>query len=221
MQNKAKKPTTVVEHICGNVVYKTCSNPSGRFLTTVINSIVTVLMLMYTCLKKTGDIELAKSLLTKARVYGDDHVVFFHKDHVPFDMLDIVEAAKEIGLKYTGVEKTKETPRWYKFDEVKYLQRYFIRDENGKFHAALDKAVISEIGQWIPRGQPKRKVLHDCFVSMLHEAFHWGPEYYSEVNDLVKQYCNQHRIEKPVLFYDDLYAKFTQVKREHIPGVLS
>lgn len=204
-------------HIAGNVIYKTTSNPSGRFLTTVINSVVVVLALMTTCLKKTTDKNKAAALLTKARVFGDDHVVFFHEDDMWFDMHDVEATMKIMGMKYTGTDKTAELPKFYEFKDVKYLNRYFLRDNNGFFHAACEKSTIEQIGQWKPRKVPLDDWLPNIYSSALYEAFHWGPEYFSERKRFLLKTIKNNLPMFPLnsltqVNYHDIYMSFTTSK---------
>lgn len=199
-------------HIVGNVMYQTCSNPSGRFLTTVFNSCITMLGIMLAAYKKTKDAAFTASLLTKARVYGDDHIIMFHKDNAPFDMFDMFEAFKVMGLKYTSINKDAELTAFDTFENCKYLSRYFVKDEFGRYHAALDKKTLETIGQWKPKSISNQTFIEAIVQSMMFEAFHWGPAYFADRKRYVHKLLDQ--IHFPFKFfysYTDLYSNFLDI----------
>lgn len=200
------------KHVCGDVVYQTCSNPSGRFLTTVFNSCITMLGIMLAAYKKTKDVDFTRSLLTKARVYGDDHIVVFHKNNAPINMFDVRDAFQIMGLKYTSINKETELKAFDSFKDMKYLSRYFIKDENGLYHAALEKDTIEQIGQWKPKNLANKPFVESIINSMMFEAFHWGPAYFAERKLFVRKLLNSINFPQTFVYtYNDLYALFRDI----------
>jgi len=180
-----------VTHLAINLLYRTWGNPSGRVLTTVKNSFVTLLMFLFTGIntwlnidpkleKKTMN-EVFQHVYEAFRAFGDDHLYAMAQDEW-FDMFDVQAECAKWGLIYTSCFKDQELVSSYPFSEVKYLQRYFTYN-HGICRAALDKSIIEDTPYWMKLGLDPELATAQTLDSALREAALWGPEYFHEFKE--------------------------------------
>jgi len=210
-----------VLHIAINLLYKTTGNPSGKFSTTMVNSLVFYLLIMLTALNTADRIstktvaEILDYVHEALVVFGDDHC-FGMDDRCWFDMKDLREECAKFGMVYTGIFKDKEMPDAYEFTEIKYLQRYFNVSENGEVHGALDKRVIETILDWYTVGQPVAAAMQQSGSAMLMEAFHWGHDYFMEMKEKLNRALAQKGYPGIRIRWHDLHASYYGFKTSEV-----
>ncbi len=181
-------------HIFRRFIYqwKAC-NPSGTFVTTILNSLVNALLIAYAFIKLYVGTEnpvhgsteyfalINKAiLLFKKHIYsicyGDDNLIavssfvahFFNQD-------TFTEVLKGMGFTYTSESKDGEfVAPLRSLDEVSFLKRRFVRSElNGRMLCPLQLSVILETPMWTTslgskRGDDKESVQTALFELSLH-----------------------------------------------------
>jgi hypothetical protein len=117
-------------HINGTLIYQwnKCL-PSGNPLTTLINSLFSLLMLVYAYIKLTGD---ATGFWDHcfANSFGDDNIVNVDQCMVEkFNLLTVQECLAELGMTYTAGSKEATDRPYMTLDQCTFLKRGFRYDE--------------------------------------------------------------------------------------------
>lgn len=197
-----------VKGLVEDVLYITSKNPSGKFLTTVLNSTITSLIILYAAYTKRGLYSDMEYVAGKMRTYGDDHIVFIHKKDLFLTMEDLKQAFAKFGMLYTGYEKDKDMPLYYEFKDAKYLGREFQRDKAGKYHLALSKETIDQFGFWKKDSTNDKEYFEQCAQAAIIESYHWGYEYFMEVQYRWNKVLNCLGYKPNCLTYKGLHSAF-------------
>jgi len=177
-----------VIHLACNILYETCGNPSGKFMTTVSNCIVTATGLAYTAAKvhlekgfsKEEALEKADKVFLNCSTFGDDHLYCVNEKDPDFDMHDVERFLKPFGLKYTGTVKTAPLPRWYDWSEATYLSRRFVLDTDNYYKGPLKEGILEEMVMWGPSKFSEVDRLMTVLESALRECFQFGGKHFTE-----------------------------------------
>jgi hypothetical protein len=142
-------------HVYGHIFEKDRGNPSGCYLTTVINCIVNDLVVLYS-FKKIAE-GLIETDLTTFRnntaftAYGDDYILSVNDDWTNFfNPITIGKVVNSLGMKMTvASNKNSNDVQFLPFDKVTFLSRSFLPmvevNEtviNSFFLGPLDKTTI-------------------------------------------------------------------------------
>lgn len=126
----------------GNMMSFYGSNPSGHPLTVVINSLANALYMRYAYIMCGYDVSNFKqdvALLT----YGDDNIMSVNPQCDKFNHTAIQASLAFIGITYTMADKESESVPFVDIDEVSFLKRKWLwDDEVGAFLAPLEEESI-------------------------------------------------------------------------------
>jgi hypothetical protein len=176
-----------------NVIFWGNSNPSGNPLTTLINTIVNILLIMmaiiliYSCDEDYGGTDFFKDYIdvekfwvslrdaVKMTCYGDDNIFTIDtlhrviRDRVPITYDNFSRAMKSLGFTYTDETKSSvfdETRR--SIFDVGFLKRSFYK-EGSNVLAPLDMNTIVQKIQWKKRKDPENELFFIKFETFIGE----------------------------------------------------
>jgi len=137
-------------HIIEDLVYRMLQgNKSGITLTTIVNCLMEMFIVRLTFLRKFGTlVDFSKNI--SSTIYGDD-IVNAISDRIAniLTAKDFADVYQSLGFDYTTVDKSGANETYYTIDQITYLKRKFIYDENlNLYKAQLDHDVIYEICRW-------------------------------------------------------------------------
>lgn len=158
-------------------------NPSGHPLTVIINCLVNSLYMRYAFHKVANrPVEDFKKYVNLA-TYGDDNLMGVSEDVSGFDHTTIAVALSLIGVEYTMADKEAESRPFVGIDEVTFLKRGFVWDDDMKTtlgpidHSSIVKMLTTRMdnGGLTPQA-------HACGVidTALREYFFYGKEKFEE-----------------------------------------
>jgi len=165
-------------------------NPSGSFLTTVLNEILVMLAMMTVFYLYCQEIQKPR---TMTKVYedircpslGDDHILS-EDEKIPFNRLkDLIW--KCFGMKYTCAAKTSEALDDKPLAELTFLKRRF-RPADGLVFAPLEMDVIVSMLSYIhvksDGGDPYQATRNNA-RSAIQELYHHGRDIFEEKSKLI------------------------------------
>lgn len=160
----------------GQIYQQTHSLPSGHPLTTIINSLYNHIAFRYCwVLAHGGRIESVFEFTDYVYLiaYGDDNVLNVHPDKADiFNQRVCIEKMAEIGLTYTSEKKevTHLVPAFRKLDEVSFLKREFVYDDELKrYIAPLELGVITEMPYWTKVNDESDFIVRDNLEAAVRE----------------------------------------------------
>lgn len=177
-------------HQIRDIRYVTCGNPSGQFLTTILNSLVVLLILLETVYNKFAhnmsvfDIDdLLDEYLSKIHTYGDDHVLPIVQDGFEINMFDVNDTSIRYGMTYTNIYKDRDLVPYIHREELIYLQRRFVK-LGPRVVAPLSPNAILGMLCWnkdtLPHGEREIAILRSLAIEMTQYSE-------SEYNDLMEK----------------------------------
>jgi hypothetical protein len=209
-----------VMHIAINLLYRATGNPSGNFLTTVVNTFDTLIPFIEAALQINEDKgyprtvqDVIDDIISRFSGFGDDHYVLVERGG-DYDMFAIQRAFAKWGMEYTGIYKNRPLVAYYEWHEAKYLQRFFVFN-NGQIFAALDKEVIEEIPYWKKKDQSNEIALPILVDSALRHAFNWGQEYFEACKTKYNNFLISNGIKPVGLLFSDLMRSFHQIQENY------
>lgn len=169
-------------------VYK--GNPSGSFLTTVLNEVLVMLTMMvvyYIYCKRD-----LKQPRTMSQVYGDIRCPSLGDDHIlsenkciPF--LRLQELVQQFfGMKYTCAAKTAAALDDKPLSELTFLKRRF-RCADGLVFAPLEMGVIISMVSFVHKKIDPYKATRDNAETAIRELYHYGKEVFEEKTMLINE----------------------------------
>lgn len=159
-----------------------CSNKSGNFLTTCINSLTDNFYIRYCFYRKYPAKQFSNEC--KVVVLGDDHVLAM-KENSKINPVEICELMKEIGQKYTSAFKDRELVETFdKFEDVTFLGAIPRISEDGQFTGALRKDTLFETPQWT---RDCNASLDSTVQQMLDCASQWDKDFFDDYARQIKQ----------------------------------
>lgn len=163
--------TIKAEHIVGDIIYQTAhGNPSGQFLTSIMNTFVNIIMIHHVCaiiLKLSEDDFII-------RAYGDDNLIGFKVPGITWKT--IADGLKsEFDMEYTHWSKDAAEGVVDTFKTVSYLSRSF-----RGFQAPLDLRVVLEIPYWKSAKLDDNISIIDSARAFAFELAHHPEEVFSE-----------------------------------------
>lgn len=178
-------------HIMGElIVLIRQGNPSGWFLTTLINVIANMFFLRWSYYKLV-DNDLSKFLeRVRAALYGDDNWAAVAEIIASmYNMITVSKILSTIGVTYTSASKEEIVKPLYTLDECSYLKRSFYFDTpTGLYLARLDYEVIMEIARWSEGDPTDMRNQMNRFNATLYELTNWGEEKFTYVRTFFADY---------------------------------
>jgi hypothetical protein len=171
--------------IVSNCAYATHQgNPSGNPLTTVINSIVNLLYMLYAW-RTIMRVKCPKIInrffdFVKIRVFGDDNILIV-KDLVSqwFNLVTVSEALKTIGIDYIDAGKTGDLEEIKHINNLSFLKCHFKQSPfDSNILAAIDEETIYQLCNWV-RDESSEQLLSNI-DDALRFAFRHGEEFYTD-----------------------------------------
>lgn len=166
----------------GDLVRFWGSNPSGHPLTVIINSIANSLYMRYAWLK-SGHVLSMFQLLVHLLTYGDDNIMGISEEVENFDHTVIQAELAKIGVVYTMADKERPSVPFVNIDEVSFLKRSFVFNEDvGSFvaqleHDSIEKGLLFHIPS---KTVCKEQLAVDSMDNALREYFFYGRKKYEE-----------------------------------------
>lgn len=207
-------------HLCGRSIYR-CNhgNTSGNAMTSFINSFGNSGMSRYIFIqigrKYSVDIALYRTHVRSVN-YGDDNL--FHVDPSIdwFNMETISQEFKKIGITYTPAQKDNEITPFIDVSEVTFLKRRFVWSSKiNAFLAPLEWESITEMFNWIRKGQDSIDALLANVRSALYELFHYGPDTYKTFKNKVDKVL----MSKNIRPFDDTWYHYYSLWSQGVEDV--
>lgn len=207
------------EHICntdvlirGHVIRQTHSQPSGNPLTVIINSLFNLIIMRvaYLLLKR----EMGLPLVCDYRkfvsdiVYGDDDAKNISEKIISwFNQQSITRILKTIGMTYTDETKS-ESGRPYKLlEEITFLKRYFVLQDDGTYLAPMEVSNVLEITNWIKGGCVKLATMENCLQTLMELGLH-PKSIYDKWSKVISKACARADVNLRVPTYFETREEF-------------
>lgn len=168
------------------IIYEwTGSNPSGTFLTTILNSVCNNIILRYV-IKKASD--RARQSRTFAEIeanmrfitYGDDNGVSMSESMSHITQGSITEEFVRIGMVYTDEEKSGACIDHRKKEDCTFLKRGFrFETKIGRMVAPLSMKTILEMAYWTKKSAMPNDVYNCAQLTLLELSLHGEKEFNS------------------------------------------
>lgn len=186
-------------HLMLNLIYQVhCGSPSGHPLTTIINSLVNNMYIMYSFLY-LGFLTSEFDKYVKLVTYGDD-LIMAVKDEIldKFNCKTISQVLEIYGIVLTDASKNQDVvmSRSLLDPAVTFLKRTFIPHPTryGVYLACLDKRAVLEICNWtFKSGDLSVKSIESC-LAMVENAFGFGEKEYMDLRARVLNWWLKRRI---------------------------
>jgi hypothetical protein len=182
------------------------SQPSGNYLTTIINCIYNMIIFRYAfllCQIKQG---LKPNLATFAEhvrcvFYGDDSILSVSDKILSwFNQITITDAMKIAGHTYTDESKNSATRLSKPLTECSFLKREF-RIEDSLVFCPLDKNTITEMTLWTTTNNTRETGTKLNMYCAAMEACAHGKAFFDSFTAKIKRYCKENRVEISLPIY--------------------
>lgn len=172
------------EHICnadilvrGEVIRKTHSQPSGNPMTVIINSLFNgiVMRIAYMILKKERGMPPVCDYRNHVSeiIYGDDDVKSVSGSIIDwFNQIELTRALASFGLTYTDESKSGSILPYKPLEDVSFLKRKFVLQQDGTFMAPMDLENILEITNWIRGKATVSATKENCEQAVMELSLH-------------------------------------------------
>lgn len=166
-------------HLDRNTLYQVFrGNPSGNPLTTVMNSLVNTILMLYAW-KMVGYNLSDYEQFVRACNFGDDNVLKVHPSAPAYTMRSIAQALQHVGITYTPASKNDVQYDYIPFSEVTYLKRSFVTGVKGIVFAPLNETSRDEMLYWYRDGNDVQESLKAIVATHMSEAVHYGEKFYN------------------------------------------
>jgi len=179
-----------VGNVLDTVVQWNKSLPSGHPLTTIVNSMYSLISIAWCYVRRVGDYNMWDNAYVCT--FGDDNVTSV-SDEISdqFNQVTVAETMAELGLVYTSGKKDAELVPYTTIDDITFLKRSFVIDEdvngiapNLGWIAPLAPESFLYEGYWYKNARDRdgdmvRRVEHMLGELSLHDADMWeqyGPK---------------------------------------------
>lgn len=199
--------------ICDVLVQLFGGNMSGHPLTTIINSIVNMLLIVYVTFVicgKDADVDATVRFV----VLGDDSIVVATDKNMKHSRIQ--EVLAKVGCKYTLDVKTSEA----KVDSVPFSIATFCKRGFAKRPEGYAAPLIEEsIWKSLYFTSDKKREKEILEVSIMNAMFEWhmhGEEVFNKRREFVSDLCEKHGLLRgvPLPVYDECYARWVQYQSE-------
>lgn len=195
-------------HLNGADVYQVFkANPSGNPFTTVMNSLVNTMLMLYAWMRM-GYSLADYHRFVRAINYGDDNVLKVSPHCPKFTMKTIAVALQDLDIVYTPAKKNDVNYDYLPLEEVTFLKRHFVYDESiAYWQAPLEEDSFVESLYWYTDGMPVWDAMESISDSFLLEAVAHGRAYYNDSCTRIRELWASH---------GKLYANAFRPWDEHI-----
>jgi uridine kinase len=192
------------------VYEKNLANPSGWFLTLIINEFANKSYMIYAYLHIIPpQIRSVELYLTQIRLYtyGDDNIYAvsdLYKDY--YNVQTISEILyNDLGVVYTSGDKSEILSFNKPLKNCTFLKNYFVKQPNGLYMGALKKEVIQEIPSWTRSddGETMQMLIN----TTLRFAYFWGPTYFEQIREKLRAHDKNYH-------YDQYYQLDYSMNRD-------
>lgn len=198
-------------HLChGNVYQWTHSQPSGNALTVIINSIYNMYAMRLCWLKIFKTVPSLFGLnnfrkYVKFISYGDDNCANISAEVTDyFNQQTITEAMDTIGLTYTDEHKSATIVPYRTLEEIDFLKRGFLFNEEFKYFAApLKLSVCFEMMNWIRTGSDPFVATTENILNALVEISAHGEDIYESTVTKLRKITSCFRNPPNYVTYDE------------------
>jgi len=183
----------------GDLIQFFGSNPSGHSLTVIINSLVNSIYMRYVFVllwfrhegKETPVFDVLRIFNEKVRLltYGDDNVLNVCSSIPWYNHTTIAEAFLSFGIEYTMADKSSASRPYIHIDEVAFLKRKWVWDDQIKTYLApLDHESIEKmLTTWVASDTiSSESQCLDVTSSALREYFFYGKTVFEEKREMFK-----------------------------------
>lgn len=191
--------TVFSKHLLYNLVYQVnCGSPSGHPLTTILNSIVNEMYILYVFLDlgfTTSEFKSHVKLIT----YGDDLIMSVSDEFISrFNCVTIAKCLSKFSIVLTDASKTNDVviSRSLLDPDVTFLKRKFVPHpyRHGVYLASLDLLAVYEVCNWTFRGGDLTQKSVESCLAMLENAFGLGRGEYERLRRLVLLWWSKRRV---------------------------
>lgn len=170
---------TYSHHLFHDFEYKKVGgNCSGGPSTTIINSITNLLLTYYVFhdVLQTKGLTLESNDKLVVHVFGDDDIIFVSESlHKKVTMIDMKDSFAKLGITYTAAIKENEVLPYTPTDQVRYLQRAFVK-RNNYVYAPRDLDRIYQQLSYISKSYKYsadiyKSMLQSALIDLLHHSF--------------------------------------------------
>jgi hypothetical protein len=206
----------------GTLFMLPCSEPSGHFLTTIINGFVTSMYIRLAYLLEFGEV---RSFRKKVRLIsvGDDHIL--SSAHFEFGFQTIKKWFDKFSAGYTGNDKNgPDPPNQDHIDNCNFLKRRFVYEQypmsKGIMCAPIELDTISKLLNMFVRSKAMSMYEQtlECIENAMVFLAHHNPEVYYKWQEMVAERClaNSIRFEKRT--YEEMWDSIA-TRRAYRQGV--
>jgi hypothetical protein len=160
------------------------SNPSGHPLTVIVNNIMNSLYLRYAYyVMHDGEEVPPFADVISLMCYGDDNAMGVSELETKFNHTRVSEELAKVGIVYTMADKEAQSVPYIPFEQVSFLKRHFVWDDNlQQFLAPIEEASISKsLHNYIKRKGSDtlpEKIAADAIKNAQREYFRHGRSVY-------------------------------------------
>ncbi|UQJ82152.1 polyprotein [Exitianus exitiosus virus 2] len=196
-------------HLMLNLLYQVnCGSPSGHPLTTIINSIVNCLYVLYSFLELGFNIKEYDDNV-KLITYGDDLIMSVSDEFISkFNCESMSEVLWRYAIKLTDASKTGDIvqSRSLLDPDVTFLKRRFILHpkRRGVYLAQLDKRAVLEVCNWTFKSSNLREKSIESCQAMLENAFGFGKKEYEVLRRKVIDWWLKRRVPIVIPSWDEV-----------------
>lgn len=200
------------QHICKDFVYSViCGAPSGSPLTTIINTIVHILLILYVYFEIFPDHTFEDFRRhVEMFAYGDDEIMAVDEEICEeFNCLTIANELLKLGIVYTDATKSG-TEKYTTIDRATFLKCGFKEHPYWKneYLACLEKRSVYECAQWVWKSRDKTSATVENAEASLRLAYGHGPEFYNEWKKSLNRALSGLRMKTLSLTWEKIDSQF-------------
>lgn len=194
-------------------------NPSGCFLTVILNTIVgeiylryIYLYIMHSAQPDLATVECYREHIC-SKIYGDDNIIAISpliKDY--FNGRTLTEAFAHHGIEYTNATKTGSVVEYLPLHELTFLKRGFKPHPSGlMIYAPISIFTIQELCNWVTDCNDPQVALYDNLRDALSFAFHHGVMYFNNLKHHLNKTLTANKLSPLTHSYLDFSYQFCRL----------
>jgi hypothetical protein len=204
--------TDPVYNLYGTLFMLPCGEPSGHFLTTIINSIVVSMYIRMAWFHEYGSVREFRDEVSLFTM-GDDHIMGVRNSHFGFNV--IKQKLGDCGILYTGNDKEgNDPPNQENIDNCDFLKRKFVFQDYpflkyGIMSSPIEMLTISKVLNYYVKTSAMTSLEHtrECAFNALEFLVHHGETVYNNMAPIIFE--KMWRIDRsfPYTSYEALWDK--------------